>query len=276
MSPSIPPQLGEVLLNRGNFTGAIEVLEKDLGQHPKSVASLALFGQALLQAKKYDRARESLEAAVVLAPKLSNVYYALQQIEARSGHREKAQQYAQKFLEVKEWWEQQHRDELKNRDDVAIVRAGAAATRVSAAVVHIGQADVVTGEKLLRQAKEMDQRNADACQLLAWLYLQQGRQLPAYDMLEEASRRGHDDVAAQAKIGELYAQIGDFAKAEEAFKRTIEPRTAAGRRPRDAGQSLRQGRSGGGDRCEVGRASGTAGTHRPVLLHSGFGSLASA
>ncbi|NQT16131.1 MAG: tetratricopeptide repeat protein [Planctomycetes bacterium] len=221
-SSSIPAHLAEALVSLGKLEEAVGVLEKNLENHPKSMASFALLGDAQVQLKQYAEGRRNLEAAIEMAPGYTNAYYGLTTACAKLGDREKSKEYLEEFKALKARDEQAHRTQLKAQDDVRRVRSHLAQVYTNASKIYLLQEDAQAAEEHLLRAAEVDPDYVGCSQVLIWLYDRQGRRdeaLAALDKLRETAPR---DLSTQMTLGALSAQLGQFDAAEEAYQGAIE------------------------------------------------------
>jgi tetratricopeptide (TPR) repeat protein len=221
-SSSLPVQLGETLLNRGQVAEAIGVLEANRRRNPKTFATLALLGQAYVQAKEYAQARECLEAAIAIEPGFTSQYFSLGTACARLGDKPSADRYMKKFQDLKARDEQTHRQALRTSNDVAVARQSAAEIHVGAGQVRVSLGDVATGEQLLCRAAELCPADVEGRTVLAWLYARQGREQKAARVLDEVSRVAADQPTVLWRVGVIEQELRRFDKAEAAWRRAAE------------------------------------------------------
>jgi tetratricopeptide (TPR) repeat protein len=118
--------------------------------------------------------------------------------------------------------EQRHRDGLKTLDDVADVQEGLAAVYTAAGKVYVAHGGVATAEEYLLKAAEVRPDFAESRQVLAWLYQQQGRTDEALEQLAKVEAIAPDDPAVCLNLGERYTELGEFEKAERAYRKLVE------------------------------------------------------
>jgi len=221
-SSSIPALLAESLMSLGKLEEAVRVLEKNLENHPRSMASFALLGDAQVQLKQYARGRENLELAVEMAPDYTNAYYGLATACAKLGDREKSKEYLEKFKALKARDEETHRTQLKTVDDVRRVRGHLAQVYTNASKIYLLQEDARAAEEHLLKAAEVDPDYVECSQVLIWLYDRQGRRDEALAALARLRETAPGDLNTQMTLGSLSTQLGQFDAAEEAYQRAIE------------------------------------------------------
>jgi tetratricopeptide (TPR) repeat protein len=173
--------------------------------------------------KRYEKAREFLETALKMAPDYTSAYHALATACARLGDEEKAREYLDRFKVLKGQDEQRHRDMLKLQNGLADVRESLAGVYTAAGKVYLAHGDLPTAEKHLQRAIEVSSDfSAEPRQVLAWLYQRQGRTDKALEELAELEKHAMENPAVCLTLGQLYAQLGEFERAERAYKRLIE------------------------------------------------------
>jgi len=215
--------LAESLMNMGELEEAARVLDKDLQVHPTSTPSLFLAGQVYVRLKQYEKAQKLLETVIESAPDYTSAYHWLSTACARQGAREKASEYLDRFKVLKRQDEQRHRDSLVSHDDAADVRKSLAAVHTAAGKVYLAHGDLQTAESHLRRAIEVCPDSAiEPRQVLAWFYQKQGRTDRALAELAELKEGVMEDPAVCLTLGQLYDQLGEFERAEQAYKRLVE------------------------------------------------------
>lgn len=221
-SSSLPVHLGETLLNRGQVPEAIQVLEAHRRRNPQTFATLALLGQAYVQAKEYTQARECLEVAIEIEPGFTNQYLSLATACARLGDKVNAERYMNKFRELKTRDERTHRQMLKTSNDEAVARQSAAEIYLGAGQVRVSLGDVATGEQLLLRAVQLCPRDIESRMVLAWLYGRQGREEEAARVLDQVTRIAPDQPTVLVRVGLIQEELRRFDKAEAAWRRVTE------------------------------------------------------
>lgn len=218
-----PVHWAKSLTNEGKLKDAADVLRADLARHPDSVASLTILADTYLQLKQQDKAKQSYEKVVRLAPDVTSAYYGLGTACAQLGETEAAKRYLERFKALKARDEQAHRNELKTEElGLARVRQGVAEVLLAAAKAFLAQNDPKTGETLLIRARELDPSLGETWRVLAWLYERQDRIDEALETTKEYASRDSDDVPAQLSLAQLLARIGRVDEAEAVFLTTAE------------------------------------------------------
>ncbi|MFH1920992.1 MAG: tetratricopeptide repeat protein [Planctomycetota bacterium] len=229
-SPRLPVHLAQALMNLGRMDEAIEVLQKNLKAHPKSMPSFVLLGEIYVQRKEYERGKEYLEAAVEMFPGFTTAYYGLANACVGLGKEEESKKYLEQFKALKARDEKAHRERLKTSDGVSPVRYGVSKVYTDAAKVYLAHGDPETAEEHLLKAVDLSSGYEECLQVLAWLYERQGRTDEALETLSQAREDDPDNVSVHLRLGALHVRRGQFEAAEEAFLNVtrVSPHQAGG------------------------------------------------
>lgn len=229
-SSAYPVHLGETLIDHGKLPEAVEVLEKAIRVHPTSMPMSVLLGQAYLQLRQYEKARQHFELAVAMEPEYTNAFFGLATACARLGDQEKSKVYLIRFKELQAREEQQHRAALKTSTETAETRDVVAKTYRAASKVYLAFGDFQASERHLRRAAEICPNDGESAVLLAWLYEQQGRNAEALQALDRLREKAPNHLGAQISAASAYVRLRRFDEAERAYRRAIEltPQRAGG------------------------------------------------
>lgn len=220
----------QALLALGRTEEAVRILEADIKKHPRAMAAIALLGHTYVQLRQFEKGKEMLLKAIVLGPEYTNAYHGLVSACSNLGEKEEAKQYAEKLRELKAKDERRHRDSLKNQVDRQRIGISAAKLYVEIANEYIASGNPEVAEAYLHRSQDLNPDSPQACEVLAWLYVRQGRKEEAISMLKELLARGEDSLSAQMRAGCLFAELGDMRAAERAYRRAVEltPELAGG------------------------------------------------
>lgn len=220
----------QALLALGRTEEAVRILQADVEKHPRAMAAIALLGHTYVQLRQFEKGKEMLLQAIVLGPEYTNAYHGLVSACSNLGEKEEAKQYATKLRELKAKDEQRHRDSLRNKIDRQRIGISAAKLYVEIANEYIASGNTEVAEGYLHRSRELNPDSPQACEVLAWLYVRQGRRKEAFSMLKEVLTRGEGNLSAQMRAGGLFAELGDMQAAEKAYRRAIEltPELAGG------------------------------------------------
>jgi len=221
-SPAHCVHLAEVLTKQGKLREAIDLLEQNRKKHPRSMAISAMLGQAYLQHRDYEKAKQHLELAVRLGPDYTNAYYGLAKACTMLGFKEEAKEHQERFKELKARDEQRHRDELKTARDVNDLRETVAQTYAAAGKVYCAHGDVQTAESHLVRGIQALPSAVECRTVLAWLYERQERKHDALAVLAELEGMATEDLGTQMIVASAYARLGRFEQAEKAYQRAIQ------------------------------------------------------
>lgn len=215
--------LAKSLVTEGRLEEAASALEAERKTRPSAVATLVVLGDAYLQLKQYEKARDAYARTVDLAPGLATARYGLGTSYLQLGEKEEAKEQLTKFQELKARDEQAHRDRLKDTQlGLHEVQHSVAEIQTAVAKAYIANGDPSTAEGLLQRAWRLAPESAEAPRVLAWLYEREGRVDEAVRTLNELAAALPDDFAVQLSLGQLLAQIGRVDEAEQSFRRAAE------------------------------------------------------
>jgi tetratricopeptide (TPR) repeat protein len=158
--PNAPVVLGEALMQLGRPQEAVSVLEKAEAASPQSMR-LFLLGQAHLQLKQHQMARENFEAAVALEPGYAKAHYGLIVVYNRLGDSKRAEQHRSEFLKRNAEENAQAGMERSVRRDPAAdeIRQAAARLAFDAARLYAARSDPAESQRLLERAIALDPGN---------------------------------------------------------------------------------------------------------------------
>jgi tetratricopeptide (TPR) repeat protein len=247
--------LASALVNLNQPKEVIAVLEEPLRRDPRS-EGFFLLGQAYVQMQQLEKARDSFEAAIRKYPQFAEAYYRLSSVYTRLGQQDKSRQCIQKSRELKAEQRQDKRVKKREYDDLNAVRSRVAESYTSAAQICFVQNRHQEAECLWRRAADLAPKNIECRQGLAWLCRQQVRIPEAITILNQLAALQPKDAGIWLEIGQLHADLANFAEAEAAVAHAVEL-APANQRSRAAYEAIKKIRGeGGGERGEVGREKG--------------------
>ncbi len=220
-SPVFSVELAQALVASGQVKQAVDVLRRDITIHPRSVGSLAMLGHAYLQLRDYKAARKYFERAIEVGPTYTNAYFGLVTACNNLGDKKAAKKYAAKLKEMKAQDEHSHRAMLKTFDDIERVREKVGAVYTATGNVYLEHSDPVTAEHCFLRAAELVPKAVPPREVLAWLYVQEGRTKEAVKMLGELVKADPYDLSAMMTSGSLYAQLQMYEEAEASYRHAI-------------------------------------------------------
>jgi tetratricopeptide (TPR) repeat protein len=171
LNPGLLPvqsQLAESLLYLGKAEETVAVLQKANPAVRQVPQNLVVLGQAYLQLKDYEKARQSFEAALVVKADLASAHYGLATALAQTGQREAAKKHREEFTKLSAG--------RKTADARSRAAAGRQKTQdLSATIAQLyvkaaqfygtrGRPD--EAEKHLRRAAVLDPKNPQARKIL--------------------------------------------------------------------------------------------------------------
>jgi tetratricopeptide (TPR) repeat protein len=185
--PGLRSSIAFSLMALGRHTEAIEELQRNVQVFPRSVYSHFLLGQAYLQQKDYQNAKEHYEAAIELDEDYVSAYYGLFTACSRLNQQAKAREYMAVFkkLKAEEMSALKARD--KAYDDLVTMRQTVAENQITAARIYRAQGRSDRAEELLEKATRLDPDNPVCFTELAGIYFTTNRLSEALQMHRRVS-----------------------------------------------------------------------------------------
>jgi len=215
--PSLAEHLAEALMNLGRLDDAAEVLEQNVKVHPGAMRSSVLLGDIYAQLGEYEKAKQRYEAAIRIFPGSASAYYGAASACIALGEIDQSKEFLEKFNALKASEERAHRNAVQAHDGVFPVRFGVAEVYVAAGRVCLVHQDPQTAEQYFRRGAEVYPKHPECSDLLASLYDRQGRTDEAIAALRRWEENDPENQQVYFRLGALYARLGDFKDAEEAF-----------------------------------------------------------
>lgn len=214
--------LGEALINAGRMEEAIAVLDQAVGPDSLSAKRAALLGQAYLHLQDFEKAREHYQAAIGINPYSADTYYGLATACARLGQSSKATEFMGRFKELRTGEREARQDGKRNYDDLEASCQEVAKKYTDVGRLFFSHGDLQQAERLWQRAATLAPGDVDCRQALAWRYRRSGRTKEAIGVLKQLAEIEQGGIHYDLEIGRLYAELGDFKAAEEAFLRVRE------------------------------------------------------
>lgn len=221
-SSSLAEDLAQALMKLGRMDEAFEVVETNAKAHPRSTESLVLLGQIHAELGAHGKAKQSFEAAIRTSPESASAHYGAANACAALGETEESKEHFEKFKVLKAKDAEVHRDWLKRREGVDLVRWDTAEVYTSAAKVYVVHQHFRTAQAHLRKGGDLCPTHPECLHLLAWLYEQEGRIDEAIETWLRVKEHKPESVVALVRLGSLYVRLGEFEAAEEAFLSVIQ------------------------------------------------------
>lgn len=219
--PGFRSSIAFSLMALGRYTEAIEQLKDNVNIFPESVYSHFLLGQAYLQQRKYDDAREHYLTAIKLDQNYVSAYYGLFTACSRLGRQEEADKYMAVFKKQKaeEMKAAKTRDKLY--DDLVLMRKTAGENYIFAARIYQAGGRVEKAKELLLKAVTLDPKEPIYLTELAGLYSATNRPAEALKIYKKISEIEPQNPAFFFNVGVLSVILKRFDDAEEAFRNVI-------------------------------------------------------
>ncbi len=213
--------LADSLIHLRRPADALAALEDHLKLDPRS-RGFYLVGQAYADLKQYDKARDSLEAAIAKYPEYAEAYYLLSRMYRELGNEEMA---ARRLAEYQK---------LATPERTVMGNRPKAATEIeqmypTAAVLYSDAGQLLMlreradeAENYWRRAANLDPRNIAARQALAFRCRNQGRIGETIIWFKELAEIEPANIAYWLEMGKLFEELQALPAAESAFRKAYE------------------------------------------------------
>jgi tetratricopeptide (TPR) repeat protein len=215
--PGVHLRLGRSLLELGQTEEAIPVLEQAAST---SDSAHYYLGQAYLQSKAYEKARDSFQRAVDVQPENPQAYYGLAMASIRLGQPDKARQYQEGFRK----YGVEDPESVKARKRRPRELSGMARERTITANACTGAADIYRehgnlrqAERLLQEAAIVDPTNTTSRGQLLALYERSGRLEDGRAFFEQLTQTHSNNALDHFHLGNLCARLNRRDEAEQAY-----------------------------------------------------------
>ena len=198
--------LGDALLALRRPKDVIDLLEEYSRRDPRS-QGFFLLGQAYAQLQQYEKAKENLEAAVRKYPEYGEAYYRLSTVCARLGQQDQARKYLERSRKLKAAQRENERVARKQYDDLETARTRVAETYTNAARIYMADGKPRAAERLWHRAADLDAKNVECRQGLAWLCRQEGRIAETIALLEQLAKIDTQNPSYRPEIERLRATL---------------------------------------------------------------------
>lgn len=190
-------KFGGALLMAGYGEQALPYLEEMLRRTPDNSKALFAVGRIHLQAKRLDDARQVLQRAVTIDPRLAAGWNELGGVEVEAGNLKEALRLYERAMALE--------------PESIYLRLNLGET-----LEKLGQA--TDAERAYRRAIEIDVKSGDAANALGLLLAKQGKTAEARTLFEKAISLRRDDSSAINNLGVLFLNIGQPNDAIAAFQ----------------------------------------------------------
>ena len=190
LSLGLHQRLARAFLELGKPQEAAEVLQDSIQNHPRDAVSHNMSGEAYLQLKQYDKAVGSYERTLALAPNDSRACYGLTLALDRSGQTEKAQQYREKFREIRGAASKAVKACRGAHNDAGWMRPAVVLANMDAAnVAYLKHKQFHQAAARFKRAAVLDPENQRFRQRLVKFYMQQKRFAEAAQICRQLCQR---------------------------------------------------------------------------------------
>lgn len=214
--------LANALFSQGKLAETVRVLESCRPASPPTVANTVLLGQAYLGLRQYDQAKARFLDAIQLAPEYPNAHFGLAAACAGLGQGDEAAKHRQRLRTLQAAQLQQARDHGGRDDDVESMRQDIAEFCLAAGRLCLERGDAVAAEQQARRAVALAPDHELSRTELAQLCVRAGRPQEAVDVLLPLKATRARDAGFWQRLAQLYAQVPDFERADEALQQVVE------------------------------------------------------
>lgn len=190
-------KFGGALLQAGYGEQALPYLQEMLRRTPNNAKALFAVGRIHFQAKRTAEARETLQRALVVDPRLPEGWNELGGVESQAGNDADALRYYEKALA------------LGPDLPYALINVAQTADKLGKSA---------EAERSYRRLLEVEPKNGDAANGLGLLLAKQGKTVEARKLFELAISIRRDDSSAINNLGVLFLNIGQPNDAIAAFQ----------------------------------------------------------
>ncbi len=218
----IPYLLGDSLMKQGKIKEAVAVLERNVRAQKASVAVLVCLGQAYLQLKEYDRAKQVFEVAIGADPSQKQAYYGLATAHSRLGETEEYEHCMEKFKTLATNVLRDHGQRIRAFDDLVEARKMLTSVYTASGIVYAEQTLPDKAEEMWRRAAVLDPQGVECREKLLQLYDGSKRTEEAVRVCEELCRIEPENADHWLDLALLNSQLARWDAAIEAIEKAIE------------------------------------------------------
>ena len=216
-------RMAKALMRAGKAREVIELLEKHLTINKQAALSHYWLGQAYLQVKEYEKAKEHYRTTTALKPEFSPAYYGLLKVASLQGDTQAAAEYGKEFTRHKAEYLENRHQELAIEDDTQALREVLARTYTDAGLVYHNHGYMWQAEKHWKKAATLDPASIVSRERLAEFYNQRRPyQQKALEMLQELVELHPEKGRYYVNIGVIHARLKQFDDAEKVFRKACE------------------------------------------------------
>lgn len=223
-------ELAKALIAESETDEAVELLEEMVGAFPGATEAFYQLGVAYQQGDELTKAKQSYETTLALEPRYAAAQIGLARVCARLDLDDEAHQHQERYRQLRAAELEESRQDRLEFNDLQSTRERVAELYVDAGRIYLAQREPAPTEMVWTRAAEMDPRNANCRQALAWLYLQQGQPLKTIRRLHELADLAPENTEYPLEIARLYSDMNRIGDAEETLKEVCQksPEDAAG------------------------------------------------
>jgi tetratricopeptide (TPR) repeat protein len=211
----------KAFIHLGRPEDAIAILQ-GAPQPGPGARGFALLGQACMQLGRFEKARESYQAAIREDPRDQEAIHGLSLACARLGLHEEAKQSLREFLEAKKTRPRTDRPGDTEDADLNAMLEFAAVFYAHAGRICHAQNRPAEAEKFWRRAEALSPANTECRYELVRLYRMAGKPREALQRLEDLARLEPDNAEHRLLIGETFANLNQLDETERAFREACE------------------------------------------------------
>jgi tetratricopeptide (TPR) repeat protein len=225
--------LGHVQLAQGQPDASIELAEEALANEPKNADAQLLYVRGLLTVGELHRAQAELRQLIVRFPDSAAVHTQMGMLLGQSHDETKARAEFERALQLRPDAVEalgglialdlaaRNYAAARARVDARMASAPTAVLLMLAARTYAAGGDLVSTERFLRQAIDLDGSYVAAYGALGQLYVMQGRLPEALVDFQALAAKSPKSVAAQTMVGIILQVQGKADAARESFEQVL-------------------------------------------------------
>ncbi len=221
-NPRVPLLLADAFLHNGQAEEAALTLEQHISSEQASVQALEMLGNAHLNKQDYSRAIAAFQRAIGYSPDSKDAHYGLAQAYARSGDRDNAKIYMERFQEIAKALGDEHSEDAKDFEDRDYTAHVAAQAYVDSANVFREHEEIDTACDYLLRAQRLQPDVVPWLTELQKLLYKAQRYEDAIDVGQRLVKLQPGNVEQWINLGLLNAELQRSNESIEAYRKAVE------------------------------------------------------
>ncbi|GAB5404391.1 MAG: hypothetical protein Aurels2KO_26220 [Aureliella sp.] len=220
-NPRVPLLLADAFLHNGQADEAALTLEQHISTEQASVQALEMLGNAYLNKQDYSPAVAAFQRAIEYSPDSKDAHYGLAQAYARSGDRDNAKIYMDRFQQIAKALGDEHSEDAKDFEDRDYAAHVAAQAYVDSANVFREQELIDKACDYLLRAQRLQPDVIPWLTELQELLYKAQRYEDAIDVGQRLVQLQPENVDQWINLGLLNAELQRSSESIEAYRRAV-------------------------------------------------------